>query len=307
MSTHTRRLVGLLWLAVLVGAGFALIRIGTYGLTIFVLFPVFLGALASWVFRPSSGSEAAGWGALATLAGLFSFLLAGAEGAACLLMAAPLALPLGALGGWLVYRGGSSKSATRGITMLLFMPPATLTWDATAPPPVFQVWTSIEIAAPPEQVWKYVVAFPQLPEPQEWYFRAGLGYPTQTRIEGSGPGAARYCDFSTGSFVEQVEVWDAPRLLRFQVTESAAPMREWSPYGEIVTKHLHGYFISREGQFQLTRLPNNHTLVEGTSWYQHGLMPAEYWRWWSDAIIHRIHTRVLTHIKTLAEAEAARK
>jgi hypothetical protein len=34
-------------------------------------------------------------------------------------------------------------------------------------------------------------------------------------------------------------------------------MREWSPYGEIVTKHLHGYFISREGQLQLTRLANN--------------------------------------------------
>jgi hypothetical protein len=304
MNTFTRGLVGSLWLVIMVGVGFALIRVGSYGITLFVLFPVFLGALASWVFQPVSGGRAAGWGALAALLALLSFLLLGAEGAACIAMAAPLALPLGALGGWLVYRGGSSKAASRSMTMLLFMPPATLTWDATAPPPVFQVRTSIEIAAPPEQVWKYVVAFPQLPEPQEWYFRAGLGYPTQTRIDGSGPGAARYCDFSTGSFVEQVEVWEAPRLLRFRVTESAAPMREWSPYGEIVTKHLHGYFISREGQFQLTRLPNNHTLVDGTSWYQHGLWPAEYWRWWSDAIIHRIHMRVLTHIKTLAETNA---
>jgi len=304
MSTLTRGLVGSLWLVIMVGVGFALIHVGSYGITLFVLFPLFLGALASWVFQPVSGGRAAGWGALAALLALLSFLLLGAEGAACIAMAAPLALPLGALGGWLVYRGGSSKAASRSMTMLLFMPPATLTWDATAPPPVFQVRTSIEIAAPPEQVWKYVVAFPQLPEPQEWYFRAGLGYPTQTRIDGSGPGAARYCDFSTGSFKEQVEVWDAPRLLRFRVTESAAPMREWSPYGEIVTKHLHGYFISREGQFQLTRLPNNHTLVEGISWYQHGLWPAEYWRWWSDAIIHRIHMRVLTHIKTLSEEDA---
>jgi len=293
-----------MWLAVMIGVGFALIRIGSYGLTIFVLFPVFLGALSAWTFRPVSGGQAAGWGALAVLLALFSLLLLGAEGAVCVAMAAPLAVPLGALGGWLVYRGGSSQAVSRSMTMLLFLPPATLTWDATAPPPVFQVRTSIEIAAPPEQVWKHIVAFPKLPEPEEWYFQAGMGYPTQTRIEGSGPGAARYCDFSTGSFVEKVEVWDEPRLLRFQVTESAAPMREWSPYGEIVTKHLHGYFISREGQFQLTRLPNNHTLVDGTSWYQHGLWPAEYWRWWSDAIIHRIHMRVLTHIKTLAEAEA---
>lgn len=31
------------------------------------------------------------------------------------------------------------------------------------------------------------------------------------------------------------------------------------------------------------------------------MWPAEYWQLWSDAIIHRIHLRVLTHIKRLAE------
>jgi hypothetical protein len=78
-------------------------------------------------------------------------------------------------------------------------------------------------------------------------------------------------------------------------------MREWTPYEHVDPAHLHGYFVSKAGQFQLTRLANGHTLVEGTSWYQHGLWPAEYWRWWSDAIIRRIHMRVLTHIKALAE------
>jgi hypothetical protein len=300
----TRGDIALVMFGILAVAGVLLVRSGLYGMTIFVLLPVFLGGYAVWTFRPQSGGQAALRGALSTLIALGLFFLIGAEGLICIFMTAPIALPLGALGGWLAYKGRSIKQSSGSITMLILLPAASLTWDIKAPPPVFQVRTSIEIAAPPEQVWKHVVAFPQLPEPQEWYFRAGLGYPTQTRIEGSGPGAARYCDFSTGSFVEQVEVWDAPRLLRFRVTESAAPMREWSPYGEIVTKHLHGYFISREGQFQLTRLPNNHTLVEGISWYQHGLWPAEYWRWWSDAIIHRIHMRVLTHIKTLAETNA---
>jgi len=299
-----RAQAGLLLLVALVGFGISLIETGTYGWTLFVLLPILLGALVCRSFEPQSDGQAALRGALTGMVALSLFFLLGAEGAICILMTAPIALPLGALGGWLFYKGRSIKQSSGSITMLILLPAASLTWDIKAPPPVFQVRTSIEIAAPPEQVWKYVVAFPQLPEPQEWYFKAGVGYPSQTRIEGSGPGAARYCDFSTGSFVEKVEVWDEPRLLRFQVTGSAPPMREWSPYGEIVTKHLHGYFVSREGQFQLTRLPNNHTLVDGTSWYQHGLWPAEYWRWWSDAIIHRIHMRVLTHIKTLAEADA---
>lgn len=30
--------------------------------------------------------------------------------------------------------------------------------------------------------------------------------------------------------------------------------------------------------------------------YRHRLWPSAYWRLWSDAIIHRIHMRVLRHI-----------
>jgi hypothetical protein len=187
--------------------------------------------------------------------------------------------------------------------MLLLLPSASLLWDVNAAPPIFEVHSAIEIAAAPETVWKYVVSFSDLPEPREWYFRLGLAYPERAHIEGSGAGAVRYCEFSTGPFVEPIQVWDQPHLLRFRVTQNPAPMHEWSPYTRLLPKHLHGYLVSKQGQFLLTPLPNGHTLLEGTTWYQHGLWPAEYWRWWSDAIIHRIHMRVLTHIRTLAEAD----
>jgi uncharacterized protein YndB with AHSA1/START domain len=224
------------------------------------------------------------------------------EGMWCIVMSLPLTLPLGALGGWLFHSCESSKAAARsGLAMLLVLPPASLTWDTHAQPPVYAVKTAVAIAAPPERVWQRIVNLSKLPEPSEWYFRAGLAYPTQARIEGTGPGATRYCEFSTGPVVEQIEVWDAPRLLRFRVIQSPAPMREWSPYGEISPKHLHGYLISREGEFRLTPLPGNRTLLEGTSWYRHGLWPAQYWRLWSDVVIHRIHLRVFRQIKALSE------
>jgi hypothetical protein len=146
-----------------------------------------------------------------------------------------------------------------------------------------------------------------MPEPREWYFRSGLAYPKLARIDGAGGiGATRTCEFSTGRVVESIEVWDEPHELRFRVTENVLPMREWSPWGEISPKHLHDYLISREGRFRLTRLTARQTLLEGTSWYRHGLWPAEYWRWWSDAIVHRIHLRVFQQIKVLAEADAGR-
>jgi hypothetical protein len=185
---------------------------------------------------------------------------------------------------------------------MLLLLPASLTWDTHARPPVYEIHSAVTIAASPEQVWPHVVSFSEMPAPTEWFFRTGLAFPTRARIEGTGVGATRYCDFSTGPVVEPVEVWDPPRLLQFRVTENPPPMRELSLYSEVLPRHLHGYLISREGQFRLTRLPGNRTLLEGTSWYQHGLWPAEYWRWWSDAIIRRIHMRVLNHIRTLVEA-----
>ena len=295
--------VGVPFLALAVGSAF-LLRSGVYGWSLFVVTPVLVGALASWVTRPRSAGSAIATGAVANAAALSLFLLMGWEGLICVAMAAPLAIPLGVLGAWMVFHFRETRIRPSGMAMLLLVPGASLSWDVKAKPDVFEVKSSVEIAATPEQVWKNVVSFSDLPEPRQWFFRAGLAYPKRARIEGSGPGAVRYCEFSTGPFVEPIELWDEPRLLRFRVTENPAPMNEWSPYAHVLPRHLHGYFISKRGQFQLTRLPNNHTLLEGTTWYQHGLWPAQYWRWWSQAIIHQIHLRVLNHIRVLSEAGA---
>jgi hypothetical protein len=111
----------------------------------------------------------------------------------------------------------------------------------------------------------------------------------------------RHCIFSTGPFAEPIEVWDEPQLLKFGVTANPAPLSELSPYGNIQPPHLHGYFVSKQGQFLLTALPGGRTRLEGTTWYQHTMWPAAYWHLWSDYIIHRIHLRVLEHIKAEAE------
>jgi Polyketide cyclase / dehydrase and lipid transport len=303
MSMRARSLAALVVLIIFIG-GPVLLRFGIYGWTTFVVLPAFLGGVASLIFRPQTAGRAALLGAL-TVAAATSFLLVlRLEGLVCIVMALPLVMPLGALGGWLAYQEKSSRVTARSLTTLLLLPPAALTWDAKARPLVFEVRTQIVVRATPEQVWKHVVSFPELPEPQEWFFCAGLAYPKRAHIDGSGPGAIRYCEFSTGAFVEPIEVWDEPRLLRFRVTENPAPMHEWLPYSEIQPKHLHGYLVSKRGQFRLTRLANDRTLLEGTTWYQHGMWPAEYWRWWSDAIIHRIHLRVLNHVRILTEQEA---
>jgi hypothetical protein len=163
------------------------------------------------------------------------------------------------------------------------------------------VTSSVEIDAPPEKVWDHVVSFSELPPPHELLFRAGIAYPIRARIYGTGVGAERHCEFSTGPFVEPIEVWDAPRLLKFSVMQNPAPMQEWTPYRDVHPAHLDGFLASQAGQFHLVPLDGGRTRLEGTTWYYHHMWPATYWSWWSDYIIHKIHLRVLRHVKQLAE------
>lgn len=123
-------------------------------------------------------------------------------------------------------------------------------------------------------------------------------------IKGRGVGAVRNCEFTTGSFVEPVTVWDEPRLLKFSVTSQPSPMKESSWYPDLHPVHLDGFLVSEGGQFELEPLPNGRTRLTGTTWYRHEIRPSWYWRPFSDAIIHRIHERVLEHVKTLSEAKA---
>jgi hypothetical protein len=150
-------------------------------------------------------------------------------------------------------------------------------------------------------VWEKVIAFSEIPSEREFLFHTGIAYPLRATILGYGPGAIRRCEFSTGAFVEPIEVWDAPKLLQFSVAENPAPLEEMTPYHHIEPPHLKGYFVSKKGQFELTRLEGNRTRLTGTTWYTDKIWPAGYWQVWSDYIVHHIHLRVLRHIQEEAE------
>ncbi len=107
--------------------------------------------------------------------------------------------------------------------------------------------------------------------------------------------------FSTGPFVEPIEVWDEPHTLEFSVSAQPPSMREMSPYPLITPPHLENFLVSRRGRFLLEELPGGKTRLEGTTWYTNQMWPEKYWSVFSDEIIHRIHMRVLEHIRRRAE------
>ncbi len=239
----------------------------------------------------------------------FALLFLAFEGAICLIMASPIAMFLAGIGstvGYFIQRRPALEASPIKVLLAMFLAlPALMGAEAPATKltTLRPVVTTVDIAAPPEVVWKNVVSFSEIPPTEDWVFKTGIAYPLRATIKGTGPGAVRYCTFSTGSFVEPIDVWDEPRLLKFSVAEQPDTMHEWSPYNHLHPPHLDDFMRSQRGQFRLIPLSGNRTRLEGTTWYEERIHPIAYWQIWSDAIIHRIHGRVLNHIKNLSETK----
>jgi len=230
-------------------------------------------------------------------------LLFALEGLMCIAMAAGIAAPVALLGGLFGHAMARERLARRAALLpaLLLVPLGAFEarWEG---PATFEVVTAIEVDAPVEHVWPNVIAFTELPPPEHWLFRTGVAYPLRARIDGAGVGAVRHCEFSTGAFVEPITCWEPPHRLSFDVAEDPLPIKEWSFYARVRPPHLETSFRSLRGEFRLVELPGGRTRLEGSTWYALDVHPLGYWSWISDAIVHRIHRRVLEHVRALSEA-----
>jgi uncharacterized membrane protein YhaH (DUF805 family)/uncharacterized protein YndB with AHSA1/START domain len=285
---------------------FCLFVIRPYGIGLFLVVPFLLGAVTAFRFNRNEWREVAQTmhvvlGAVFVVGG--AIVLFAIEGVMCVAMAVPLAVPLAALGGLLgrAIALRAPSPAAHAWLLLLALPGLAGLQAAPEPLALREVVSVIEISAPRERVWEYVVAFSGLTEPPRWFFRLGLAYPQRARIEGRGVGALRRCEFSTGAFVEPITVWEAPTRLAFDVAAQPPPLAEWSPYRRVWAPAHDDYFRSHRGEFRLIPLPGGRTRLEGRTWYTLDMAPALYWHLWGDALIGRIHQRVLAHVKVLAE------
>ncbi|HTA58549.1 MAG TPA: DUF805 domain-containing protein [Candidatus Baltobacteraceae bacterium] len=302
-------------LGVLVTWG-ALRLVGNYGLTLFISLPFVMGYLAVMIYsrtQETNSNDVVSVVSLSLLLTGLGITAIAVEGIVCLLMAAPLAWLVAIFGGLLAMhihgRANSPQATPSMFAVMLVSLPVMFGVEHVAPPPVprFQVHTTIEIAAPPEVVWKRLIAFPSLPAATEWPFRLGIAYPIEARITGEGLTADRECRFSTGSFKEPILAWEPGKHFAFSVSNEPLLMKETSPYKNIHVRHLEDHdFQPERADFVLISLPNGGTRLEGTTTYQNKMWPGQYWRLWTDAIIHSIHNRVFNHVKALAEADADR-
>jgi hypothetical protein len=289
--------------------GLSVYGLGLYGTALFFVTPFVMGTTSGFIFNYPHERTLGRTILVATVSTLVAgsaLLLFALEGLICLAMAFPIAFVIAVLGSILgrAVALRTTTSLAQTAAMLVVLPGLAGAEAKLVEPPLHEVVTTMEVDAPPEAVWQNVIAFGDLEPPADWVFKTGIAFPMRARIEGSGPGAVRHCEFSTGAFVEPITTWDAPRRLGFDVASQPPAMKEWSPFRHVHPPHLDGSIRSKRGEFRLVSLPGGRTRLEGSTWYELPMYPEAYWKVWSDALLHRIHLRVLTHVKRLSEAPA---
>lgn len=309
----SKLIIVLLTVAIVFAIGFVSIYfLGDYGWTVFVFLPFLIGFLPSYLASKRlelSKRDCYSLSFAALFVSLIGLIVFAVEGAICIAMALPILLLIIWVSAYIGYVINNRKSKLKRLhaTIILAMYSLSfLSFDyINEPEELVSVQTQIVVNAPVGQVWHNVVTFDTIAEPEEFIFKTGIAYPKNATIKGSGVGAIRYCNFTTGSYVEPITTWNEPNLLQFSVASQPAPMKEWNPFWKIHPPHLDGYFKSYKGEFRLKRIANNVTLLEGTTWYKVDIYPQFYWKIWSNTIIHKIHNRVLEHIKKESEIQNA--
>lgn len=301
--------IGALYASVLTQASVYLFH--SYGAAIFFGTPLVTGVASSYLLNAKRSHSHLASVAVAAAAIFFfgiGLMLFAFEGAICIAMAAPVVIPIGIAGAPLGKFLADRRRRMRGglVGALLVLPMLTVAESYFPPKSEFVVESHIDIAAPRNAVWSNVVGFAKITAPPEWIFRLGVACPEQARIVGQGVGAQRHCIFTTGEFLEPITVWHEPERLEFDVSQQPSPMFELTPYRNIHPPHLDLAFRSTHGEFELTELPDGGTRLTGRTWYTLDIRPEAYWTIWSDWLVHRIHMRVLTHIKQLAEQRGAK-
>ncbi|MEO1526703.1 MAG: DUF805 domain-containing protein [Planctomycetota bacterium] len=293
-----------------------------YGFLLFFSAPVVAGATSGFSFnatRKRTLGKLFGTILVMNFASYAVMLCVGLDGAICLAMAFPLLLPLSLFGG--VVGGAIATAGLRPgrnermgmYSSMLLLPLGLLLEPLDHSTQVYAVRTSVVINASPEDVWETVIAFPEIRSEPAWFFKLGIAAPIRASIvpadgdDSLGVGACRYCEFTTGPFVEPITTWQPPTaskdgLLAFDVVEQPLPMQEWTPISGLHPPHLDDGFVSHRGQFEIVHLPGGSTQLVGTTWYSIDVRPRQYWKCWADPVIGAIHLRVLEHIRDVAES-----
>lgn len=299
---------GLVTVAIVATGGLVL---GSYQNAMFVLTPFFIGVVAGYLVNRRGDRGMAATTrvvALSTVVGAAALLSLALEGFICVIVIAPLAFVVAWLGG--ITGRFAARSASWGRLNLggaLAVILVALGLEAMAQrEAAFELRSTIDIDAPASAVWSALVEMETIAEEPGLPFRLGVAYPVRGTMVGTGIGATRHGEFSTGIAVERITVWQPPVELAYRVLSEPPSMRELSFYDEVHAPHVHGYFSTGGGRFSLVELDAARTRLVVNTWHAMRLEPSAYWLPFARWVVSQNHQRVLRHVRRNAEARQRR-
>ncbi len=292
--------VAIITVAVLVSA----VTFGAYGWGLFVLTPVTVGMTTAYI---SNRDADLGFGSTigvvmwALALGGLALVMFALEGIICIVLAAPLAA-VAALAGAAIGYPLALAGHRRGRPLLaVAILPGVFALDAAIPPSVAIVThESTMIAAPPAAVWRALLSEEPIGGGPGLVGRAGLAYPIRAQLLGSGRGAVRRGEFSTGAADERITIWEPNRVLAFAVLRQPPAMEEMSPYRRVHAPHVDGYFSTSGTRFSLTALPGGGTRLTLQASHDLRIDPVLYWEPIARWAIRENSRRVLRDISEKA-------
>jgi hypothetical protein len=236
--------------------------------------------------------------------------------AICVIMAMPLLFLLSSTGGiitWALVRKpapeadaldpGLGRPGTFVLALAVLGPYllGSLEQRAAAPDAVRTVSTRVEIAAPPEVVWRNVVRVPYIGEDEQRgsvFYTLGLPRPREATLSHEGSGGVRAARFDAGlTFLETVTTWRERDALAFTIEiDRTAPMpRPLAAVGG-------PYFDILDGEFRLRPLGGDRVLLELTSRHRVSTRFNAYAGLWTDWIMRDLQSSIVAVIEERAEA-----
>jgi hypothetical protein len=293
--------IAIVVLAVLVSA----VTFGAYGWGLFVMTPLLVGLTTGYLVNQNRDIGAGETMVLvngAAALGSLALVVLALEGIICILMAAPLAIPVtmvgGAIGRWIAVSRLKCRNPLASVAVL----PLIFVIEAMVPPEAtIATARAVEIDAPPGAVWAALTSAEPIAVEPGLTALAGLAYPLAGRLGGEGEGAVRIGTFSTGEAVEEVSEWRPGRALAFRVVSQPPAMEEMSPYRRVHAPHVVGYFETGETRFDLMPLPNGGTRLSIAAEHRLRIDPVPYWAPIARFAIRDNVDRVLRDVAAKAE------
>ena len=292
-----------------------LFNIGAFGetfaivsLSFVVLVPITLGGLTTllgirffsastfWVFFAPM---------LTVVIAFFVSIITQLEAVLCVVVAAPIYLPVALLSGWATSAIIKRRNSRLNLPLLVLLPlafsPLESLWEQ--PHETFEVLDTIDIAAAPADVWDEIASVPAIaPDelPFQWIYWLDFPRPISAEIDKKAVGGKRLARFEREvSFFEVVTEWDEKKSLAFTI--EADP--RFIPHTAFDSHIIVGgrFYDVLNGRYEIEEVSPKLSRLHLTSEHRLSTPFNAYAGWWSEWVMRQVQGSILEVIKNRAE------